>query len=217
LGGRGRILYLVACLGVFALAWWGTTYFANRMFAGLPVRDVPEGPVPLTPAQIEASVRETQDLNAKLREQKAAQRAFAGETAPTTLQPRRLDEEAPDGDAAGGAGVVGGAGGAGRAGAAGGHIPDPGEYVPTDRPAEPVSTVRADYPATARAAGTEGTVIVQALVGADGAVHDTRILRSVPALNDAAVAAVRRWRFRPAQQGGAPVATWVSIPVSFRR
>jgi protein TonB len=62
-----------------------------------------------------------------------------------------------------------------------------------------------------------GTVVVQALIGKDGRVADTRVLKSIPALDDAAEDAVRRWRFKPAQADGVPVETWVSVPIQFRR
>ena len=86
-----------------------------------------------------------------------------------------------------------------------------------DAPAEPVYTVAPEYPDLARQAGAAGTVVVQALIGRDGRVADTRVLKSIPLLDAAAEAAVRRWRFKPAQSGGAPIETWVSVPVMFRR
>jgi protein TonB len=44
-----------------------------------------------------------------------------------------------------------------------------------------------------------------------------RVVRSIPALNGAALEAVRQWRFKPAATGGKPVAAWVSVPISFRK
>ena len=61
----------------------------------------------------------------------------------------------------------------------------------------------------------EGTVIVQALVGKDGKVKDTKVVKSVPVLDDAAVAAVKRWVFKPALSNNKPVAVWVAVPVKF--
>jgi TonB family protein len=72
-----------------------------------------------------------------------------------------------------------------------------------------------EYPDAARAHGMYGTVIVNALVGKDGAVRETRVAWSLPYLDDSAVAAVRKWRFTPATTGGTPVAVWVTIPVRF--
>lgn len=47
----------------------------------------------------------------------------------------------------------------------------------------------------------------------DGRVQDTRILKSIPMLDTAAVAAVRQWVFKPARNNGRPRAVWVNIPV----
>ena len=71
------------------------------------------------------------------------------------------------------------------------------------------------YPEVARAANIDGTVLVQALVGKDGHVKDTKVLRSIPPLDDAAVNAVRQWVFKPARTAGKPVAVWVAVPVRF--
>ena len=97
------------------------------------------------------------------------------------------------------------------------HRPQFGEYVPVDQPAEAISKVDPIYPDDARQAGIEGTIIVQALVIEDGSVEECRAVPSIPALEDAAVACVRQWRFKPAMVGGKPVAVWVTVPVRFMR
>jgi protein TonB len=66
-----------------------------------------------------------------------------------------------------------------------------------------------------RRSGVEGTVILRALVGSDGRVADVRIMKSIPELDEAAVAAVRQWVFKPARSKGQPVPVWVAIPVKF--
>ncbi|MCB9574713.1 MAG: TonB family protein [Kofleriaceae bacterium] len=58
----------------------------------------------------------------------------------------------------------------------------------------------------------------RALVDRDGRVREVSVYRSrleLAAFEAAAVDAVRAWRFAPARQGGAPVAAWVNLPVSF--
>jgi len=60
-----------------------------------------------------------------------------------------------------------------------------------------------------------GTVVVQTFVSREGRVIDVRVSRSVAGLDDAAVAAVRKWRFKPARSGGRPVETWLAVPVRF--
>ena len=58
-------------------------------------------------------------------------------------------------------------------------------------------------------------MVVQALVGKDGRVKDTKVVKSVPVLDDAAVSAVKRWVFKPALSNNKPVAVWVAVPVKF--
>src|SRR5215831_14401630 len=99
--------------------------------------------------------------------------------------------------------------------ATGDSLPHAGESVQVDEYPHPVTTVPPVYPKRARQDGIEGTVVVEVLVGRDGRVHDARILKSIPILDDAAVAAVRQWIFRPAQSKGQPVAVWVAAPVKF--
>ena len=97
------------------------------------------------------------------------------------------------------------------------HRPQIGEYVPVDQPAEAISKVDPIYPEDAKQAGIEGTIVVQALVIEDGSVEECRAVPSIPALEDAAVACVRQWHFKPAMIGGKPVAVWVTVPVRFMR
>ncbi len=60
------------------------------------------------------------------------------------------------------------------------------------------------------------TVLVQTLVGTDGRIKDARVVKSVPMLDDAALAAARQWVFKPAMSNGKPVEVWVAIPVRFK-
>lgn len=100
-------------------------------------------------------------------------------------------------------------------GATPGRLPAFGEHVEVDEPALPITRVHALYPEEARARGVSGTVIVQALVGEDGRVLDTRISSSIPLLDEAARTAVLQWRFEPAKRQGKPVAVWFPVPVKF--
>lgn len=93
--------------------------------------------------------------------------------------------------------------------------PQFGEYVYVEELPEATHRVPPEYPQAAREAGVTGTVLVQALVGKDGKVHETRIQKSIPMLDAAATAAVSRWIFKPALSKGAPVAVWVAVPVRF--
>lgn len=74
------------------------------------------------------------------------------------------------------------------------------------------------YPRAARRAGWEGTVLVAVLVGADGGCRRATVAASSghPVLDQAALEAVRGWRFSPALRAGAPVESEVEVPVVFR-
>ena len=88
---------------------------------------------------------------------------------------------------------------------------DPGGLTPPEKISEPVPV----YPRAARDAGIQGTVSVLARVRVDGTVGETRILKSIPALDTAAVQSVKRLRLKPALYAGRPVAVWVGVPVEF--
>lgn len=91
-----------------------------------------------------------------------------------------------------------------------GKYPDYGSYQSLDSLAVPIT--RADPVAPD---STTGTVFVAALVARTGQVVDTRVVKSIPALDAAAVACVRQWTFRPAIDRGRAVASWVTVPVRF--
>jgi TonB family protein len=81
---------------------------------------------------------------------------------------------------------------------------------------EVVTPAPPEYPALPREAGVEGRVVVAVLVDRTGRVHDAVVERSVPMLDESALAAARRYRFTPALSNGHPVAVWVRIPFDFR-
>ncbi|MBK1732578.1 hypothetical protein CKO41_12425 [Thiococcus pfennigii] len=74
------------------------------------------------------------------------------------------------------------------------------------------------YPREARRLGHQGTVRLRVLVTAEGRAADVQIAGSsgVTSLDEAALRAVRRWRFTPARHGGHASAAWVLIPVRFQ-
>ncbi len=71
------------------------------------------------------------------------------------------------------------------------------------------------YPAMARAARVEGVVILEAVIDAKGSVESVRVLRSIPTLDQAAIDAVRRWRFTPTRLNGTPVPIVMTVTVNF--
>jgi protein TonB len=74
------------------------------------------------------------------------------------------------------------------------------------------------YPASARRNGEQGTVLLRVWVGANGATTRAEVARSSGsgALDDAALAAVKSWRFIPAHRGGNAVEGVVTVPMEFR-
>jgi protein TonB len=74
------------------------------------------------------------------------------------------------------------------------------------------------YPSIARSRGWEGKVLLQVHVSADGDAEGVSVSQSSghDILDEAAVAAVEGWRFRPAKRGDTPVASTVSVPINFK-
>ena len=78
--------------------------------------------------------------------------------------------------------------------------------------------VRPTYPTTPRRLGIQGTTLLRVHVLADGRIGDVLVESSAghPDLDEAAIGAVRGWRFDPARRGNEPVSMWVLLPVEFR-
>ena len=75
----------------------------------------------------------------------------------------------------------------------------------------------AAYPPDALAAGVDGTVVAEILVNDAGIVSDARVLKSVPPLDEAALKAVREWRYDPTIVDGKAVPVRMTVTVSFTR
>ena len=83
-------------------------------------------------------------------------------------------------------------------------------------PPVPVRTVAPEFPTEMRAQRVSGLVTVSVQIDESGNVVDSAVEKSSnPAFDPAAVAAVRKWKFKPAKKDGAAVAIRVSIPVKF--
>ena len=98
---------------------------------------------------------------------------------------------------------------------------------PADRPDEPIRIgdgvpppakihdVPPVYPPAAREAGVQGLVVLEATIDATGVVGDIEVLRSVPELEEAAIAAVEHWRYEPTLVDGAPVSVLMTVTINF--
>ena len=71
------------------------------------------------------------------------------------------------------------------------------------------------YPADAAAADVQGVVILDVTIAKDGSVADATIRRSIPQLDQAALDAVRQWRFTPTVLDGGPIEVLMTITVNF--
>lgn len=82
----------------------------------------------------------------------------------------------------------------------------------------PLARIEPLYPARARLMSTEGDVLIEFIVTADGRTAEARVLQtSHPGLFDkAALAAIARWRFQPARHANAPLAVRVRQLIQFR-
>ena len=91
-------------------------------------------------------------------------------------------------------------------------------FIPYDDPPVAMTPIKPVYPEIAQEAGIEGVVVVQAFIDAKGRVKETLILKGVPntGLDEAAMTAIRKTRFRPARQRERAVGVWISIPVNFK-
>ena len=71
------------------------------------------------------------------------------------------------------------------------------------------------YPAQAKLAQINGTVVLQAVVGKDGSVTKVKALRGPPILIESALQAVRQWRYKPFAVNGEPAEADIEISLKF--
>ncbi|RMF93568.1 MAG: energy transducer TonB [Candidatus Schekmanbacteria bacterium] len=159
------------------------------------------------------------------------------DTGPTVVdESLEVPEEVANAGAGAGAGVIGGVIGGGAFGGGGTNFLN--EVLPEAAPEPeipPPRVVTADmekpvlidrvapvYPSLALKAGIEGTVILKLIIGITGKVESAQVLTVVPpkargiGLEDAAIQAVLKWRFKPAKAGGKPVRVYYNAPVRFK-
>lgn len=82
-----------------------------------------------------------------------------------------------------------------------------------------VSQSRIEYPPMARAQRIIGVVVISALVDEQGNVAEARVIRGAPSnsgLNEAALANVKKRKYKPGTLNGKPGRTWVAIQIDFK-
>jgi TonB family protein len=93
--------------------------------------------------------------------------------------------------------------------------PSPDTFVKVDEMPVMITPPRPVFPEKARSQAIEGVVTTRALVGRDGKVSECFAVDGPDLLREAALKAVEAATFKPAQQGGQPIAVWVQIPIRF--
>jgi protein TonB len=78
-----------------------------------------------------------------------------------------------------------------------------------------IHDVAPQYPPEAGRARIEGTVVLLAVIGTDGSVKDVRVENGLPILIQAAIDAVKQWRYKPYLVDGEPVEVDSRITINF--
>jgi protein TonB len=79
-----------------------------------------------------------------------------------------------------------------------------------------IKKVEPAYPAALRQARISGAVMIEAIIGRDGNVRETRVIRSAhPLLDEEALKAVRLWVYKPATWKGRPVSVYLTVTTTF--
>jgi len=143
--------------------------------------------------------------------------------------PSEIRPEMPDLPIASRDGVEGGVVGGVQGGIVGGLVAAPPPPPPPPPPAPKqavriggniqapalVKRVEPTYPDIALVAKVTGLVILEASVGADGSVESVRVLRSVKFLDQAAVDAVKQWKYSPLVLNGVATPFVLSVTLNF--
>jgi protein TonB len=191
---------------------------ALRAFFVTPLEIQPPPPPPPPPP---AGARSTVKVAPRV-----ANVEVSGFVAPIEIPSEIAPEEGLDLGVPGGVpgGVEGGVPGGVVGGVVGGLpesvAPPPPELAPVRvgghiKPPVKLKNVDPEYPKIASAARVQGVVILECVISPRGTVSDVRVLRSVPLLDQAAVAAVRQWVYTPTLLNGIPVPVVMTVTVNF--
>jgi TonB family protein len=80
---------------------------------------------------------------------------------------------------------------------------------------ERIKYVQPAYPEDAKAARVSGIVIIEANIGTDGSVTEAKVIRSIALLDEAALDAVRQWKYTPTTLNGQAVPVIMTVSVNF--
>lgn len=80
-----------------------------------------------------------------------------------------------------------------------------------------ISYIPPAYPETAKAKGIQGTVVLSVVLTAEGRIASAKVLKSIPELDQAALDAVKQWRYEPMTANGRPRGVVFTVSVEFKR
>ena len=91
------------------------------------------------------------------------------------------------------------------------------KFIPYDKAPTPKFPIRPIYPEIAQEAGIEGTVWIDFFINEKGIVTEAWVKKGIPntGLNEAALEAVKKSIWKPAQQRDKKVGVWQTVPVKF--
>ena len=91
------------------------------------------------------------------------------------------------------------------------------EFIAYDKAPKPRIPIKPVYPEIAQEAGIEGTVYIQFFIDKKGNVTEAWVQKGIPntGLNEAALEAVKKSKWKPAQQRDKKVGVWQTVPVKF--
>jgi len=79
-----------------------------------------------------------------------------------------------------------------------------------------IKQVRPKYPAEAKAAGVQGLVRLEVVIGKDGTVKETKVLSGPEQLVPPALEAIKQWQWEPTTVDGKPVEVITQIDVNYK-
>lgn len=90
-------------------------------------------------------------------------------------------------------------------------------FLAWEEPPEPTKRVQPEYPSMAVKAGVEGKVILNIVVDERGDVLEATVVTANPPgiFEDAAIAAMLQWKFKPAKQRDLPIKVRLAYPINF--
>jgi protein TonB len=97
------------------------------------------------------------------------------------------------------------------------HPPMPSRVIRTSSMLEGnlIHRIQPQYPAIAKQLHIQGAVVLNAIIGRDGRIEQTQVIRGQALLNKAALDAVRQWQYRPYYLNGEPIEVETQITVNF--